>query len=246
MIGINLGVLGTVLFFIIFMYALRKVFPWLGRMGTAKHWMDFHIVCGVSAPIIIAFHASFKFNNIAGVAFWIMLAVALSGLGGRYLYAQIPQSLSAAKTSFGELESNEYQLADALKQQSVYSEEKIERIFAMPSADKVRKSSTLGSLGTMIVLDMKRPFQIAAMRRQGSSFGQIVRSVGGLFSTGNDEIENIVRLVRKKASLSKRILFLDRAERVFHLWHVIHRPFSYAFAVLAVIHIVNAIRLGYF
>jgi hypothetical protein len=246
MIGINLGVLGTVLFFIIFMYALRKVFPWLGRMGTAKHWMDFHIVCGVSAPIIIAFHASFKFNNIAGVAFWIMLAVALSGLGGRYLYAQIPQSLSAAKTSFGELESNEYQLADALKQQSVYSEEKIERIFAMPSADKVRKSSTLGSLGTMIVLDLKRPFQIAAMRRQGSSFGQIVRSVGGLFSTGNDEIENIVRLVRKKASLSKRILFLDRAERVFHLWHVIHRPFSYAFAVLAVIHIVNAIRLGYF
>ena len=82
LIGINLGVLGTVLFFIIFLYALRKVFPWLGRMGTAKHWMDFHIICGVTAPIIIAFHASFKFNNIAGVAFWIMLAVALSGIGG--------------------------------------------------------------------------------------------------------------------------------------------------------------------
>ena len=70
--------------------------------------------------------------------------------------------------------------------------------------------------------------------------------MGGLFSTGNPKIENIVKLVRKKASLSKRILFLDRAERVFHLWHVIHRPFSYAFAVLAVIHIVNAVRLGYF
>jgi hypothetical protein len=70
--------------------------------------------------------------------------------------------------------------------------------------------------------------------------------VGGLFSTGNDDIEIVIRLVRKKASLSKRILFLDQAERVFHLWHVIHRPFSYAFAVLAVIHIVNAVRLGYF
>ena len=58
------------------------------------------------------------------------------------------------------------QLADALKQQSVYSEEKIARIFAMPSADKVSKSSTLGALGTMILLDMRRPFQIAAMRRQ--------------------------------------------------------------------------------
>jgi hypothetical protein len=246
LIGINLGVLGTVLFFIIFMYALRKVFPWLGRMGTAKHWMDFHIICGVSAPIIIAFHASFKFNNIAGVAFWIMLAVAFSGIAGRYLYAQIPQSLSAAKTSFGELESNEYQLADALKQQSVYSEEKIARIFAMPTSENVKRSSILGSLGTMILLDISRPFQVAAMRRQAATFGQLVRSLGGLFSTGNPEIENIVRLVRKKASLSKRILFLDQAERVFHLWHVIHRPFSYAFAVLAVIHIVNSIRLGYF
>src|SRR5579862_3821379 len=135
LIGINLGVLGTFLFCIIFLYALRKVFPWLGRIGTAKHWMDFHIIAGVTAPVIIAFHASFKFNNIAGVAFWIMLAVALSGLGGRYLYAQIPQSLSAAKTSFGELESNEYQLAEALKEQSVYSEEKLGRIFAMPSAE---------------------------------------------------------------------------------------------------------------
>jgi len=246
LIGVNLGILGTVLFFIIFMYALRKVIPWLGRMGTAKHWMDFHIVCGVSAPIIIAFHASFKFNNIAGVAFWIMLAVAFSGIAGRYLYAQIPQSLSAAKTSFQELESNEDQLANALKGQSIYSEEKIARIFAMPSAEQIRKSSVLGSLGAMILLDVRRPFQVAAMRRQGSSFGQLMRSVGGLFSTGNPEIENIVRLVRKKAALSKRIMFLDQAERVFHLWHVVHRPFSYAFAVLAVIHIVNAIRLGYF
>jgi TRAP-type C4-dicarboxylate transport system permease small subunit len=246
LIGINLGVLGTVLFCIIFLYAFRKIIPALGRFGTAKHWMDFHIICGVSAPIIIAYHASFKFNNIAGVAFWIMLAVAFSGIGGRYLYAQIPQSLNAAKTSFQELESSEDQLADALKRQSIYTAEKLARIFAMPTAEHVRKSAALVTIGEMVVLDIRRPFQIAALRRQASSFGQMVRSFGGLFSTGNPDVERIVRLVRQKASLSKRILFLDQAERIFHLWHVIHRPFSYAFAVLAVFHIVNAIRLGYF
>ncbi len=246
LIGINLGVLGTVLFLIIFLYAFRKVFPWLGRIGTAKHWMDFHIVCGVTAPVIIAFHASFKFNNIAGVAFWIMLAVAFSGIIGRYLYAQIPQSLSVAKTSFQELEHNKDELSEALRRQSVYSEEKIARIFAMPTAEQIRKSALLVTLCQMIVLDVSRPFQIAALRRQASTFGQFMRSMGGVFSTGNPDTERIVGLVRKKASLSKRILFLDQAERVFHLWHVVHRPFSYAFAVLAAIHIVNAIRLGYF
>jgi hypothetical protein len=246
LIGINLGVLGTALFCIIFLYAFRKVVPWLGRIGTAKHWMDFHIICGVSAPIIIAFHASFKFNNIAGVAFWIMLAVAISGLAGRYLLAQIPQSLNAAKTALQELEVNDDELREALRRQSIYSAEKLSRMFALPTAEEVRKSSTLGTLWIMILLDIRRPFQIAAMRRQASGFGQTMLSMGGLLSTGDPEVERIVRLVRRKASLSKRILFLDRAERVFHLWHVIHRPFSYAFAVLAVFHIVNAVRLGYF
>jgi hypothetical protein len=246
LIGINLGVLGTVLFLIIFLYAFRKIIPALGRFGTAKHWMDFHIICGVSAPVIIAYHASFKFNNIAGVAFWIMLAVAVSGIAGRYLYAQIPQSLSAAKTAFQELDHNEDELSGALKRQTTYTAEKLSRMFAMPTAEEIRKKSLLATIGQMVLLDISRPFQIAALRRQASTFGQFVRSAGGLFSTGSPEIERIVRLVRQKSSLSKRILFLDQAERVFHLWHVIHRPFSYAFAVLAVIHIVNAIRLGYF
>ncbi len=246
LIGINLGILGTVLFLLIFLYAIRKVWPWLGRIGTAKHWMDFHVIFGVTAPIIIAFHASFKFNNIAGVAFWIMLAVALSGIGGRYLYAQIPRSLTAAQLSYRDLEASEDSLTDVLRSQSVYSQAKLEKIFAMPSAEHVRRSLAIVTLFEMVLLDVRRPFQIAALRREASTFAQSVRSIGGLLSTGNEEVEHVVSVVRQKASLSKRILFLDRTQRVFHLWHVIHRPFSYAFAVLAVIHIVNAIRLGYF
>ncbi len=246
LIGINLGIFGTVLFFVIFAYALRKVIPWMGRIGTARQWMDFHIIAGVTAPVIIAFHASFKFNNIAGVAFWIMLAVALSGIVGRYLYSQIPRSLNAAEISYNELEAGEDSLTDALRRQSVYTQEKLARIFAMPTAEHVRKTWAIVTISEMVLLDLRRPFQIAALRRDASTIGQSVRSFGGFFSTGNEEIERIVSLVRQKASLSKRILFLDRTQRVFHLWHVIHRPFSYAFAVLAVIHIINAVRLGYF
>jgi len=34
---------------------------WLGRcMGNSRHWLDFHVVLGTAAPIIIAFHSSFK------------------------------------------------------------------------------------------------------------------------------------------------------------------------------------------
>jgi hypothetical protein len=245
-IGLKLGILGTVLFAAIFLYAVRKALPWLGRLGTTKHWMDFHVVAGVTAPIVIAFHASFKFNNIAGVAFWVMLAVALSGIAGRYLYAQIPRSLGSAALTYNELHTQEREMAEALAGQSIYSSGQIEKILHMPTMDAVRGSPTAVVLGQMLILDFARLFRLAALRRKAVGWSVKVWTIGGLLSTGNSEVEQIVTIIRRKASLSKRILFLDRAQRLFHLWHVVHRPFSYAFVVLALIHIVNAVRLGYF
>lgn len=244
-IGINLGVLGTVLFFIIFLYALRKVIPILGRFGTAKHWMDFHVIAGVTAPIVIAYHASFKFHGIAGFAFWIMVLVAISGFIGRYLYAQIPRSLNAAELSLKDIQTNERELSEALFGQHVYSEAQLNRVLHVPSREHIKQIGPLLAIGEMIALDVRLPFQVAGLRRASSGFGVKLRSMGGLFSSGNTEVEDVVRLVRQKASLAKRVVFLDQSQRVFHLWHVIHRPFSYGFAVLAVFHIIVATGFGF-
>ena len=244
-IGLKLGILGTVLFFIIFLYALRKIIPWLGRFGTARHWMDFHVIAGVTAPIIIAFHASFKFRGIAGVAFWIMLAVALSGVIGRYLYAQIPRSLNAAELSLTELRMNEQELADALLGQSFFTADQLNRALHVPTAEHIQHIGALRAIGEMIALDVGLPLRVAGLRRSSSSFGTNLKSLGGLFSSGNTEVEVVVRMVRQKSSFSKRVVFLGQTQKVFHLWHVIHRPFSYAFAVLAIIHIVVVMGLGF-
>ncbi|MGH9679958.1 MAG: hypothetical protein ACRD4Y_08400, partial [Candidatus Acidiferrales bacterium] len=74
-IGINLGVLGVVMFLIIFLYPLRKKWTWLSKIGNSRHWLDFHVILGTAAPLVIALHSSFKFGGIAGMAFWIMTAV---------------------------------------------------------------------------------------------------------------------------------------------------------------------------
>lgn len=244
-IGIKLGILGVALFCIIFLYALRKVIPWLSRIGTARHWMDFHVIAGVSAPIVIAFHASFKFRGIAGVAFWFMLAVALSGIVGRYLYAKIPRSVTAAELSLNELQSNEAELGIALARQSVYSPDKLKRILDVPSPEHIRRIGPLLALGEMLLLDLRMPFQIAALRRSSSNFSERLRTCGGLFASSSTEVEQVVHIIRQKVSLSRRLIFLSHTQRVFHLWHVIHRPFSYAFAVLAILHILVVTGLGF-
>src|SRR5512140_934693 len=83
-IGLKLGIIGLGCFFIIFLYPLRKRWAWLKKQGSSRHWLDFHVVLGLTAPFIIAFHASFKFAGFAGMAFWIMLSVSISGVIGRY------------------------------------------------------------------------------------------------------------------------------------------------------------------
>lgn len=72
-----------------------------------------------------------------------------------------------------------------------------------------------------------------------------IGSVFGMLSQRNYLSEQVILLTHKQAVLSRRILFLSHAQQVFKLWHVVHKPFSYAFAVLAIAHIVVAMLLGF-
>ena len=97
----------------------------------------------------------------------------------------------------------------------------------------------------MFALDIARPFRVASLRRRVLGFGGVLLSLGGLLPSNNHELETVVQTVKRQATLSKRMVFLSRTQQVFQLWHVVHRPFSYAFVVLALLHIVTAMLLGY-
>ena len=244
-IGIKLGILGVLLFLIIFLYPLRKRIPWLARIGRSKHWLDFHVILGLTAPVVIAFHSSFKFHGIAGMAFWIMTAVALSGIVGRYIYAQVPRSLDSAEVSFKELEQQQQALASELASQRMIMPADLQWIARIPSAEQVRSMPLFRALLRMLAIDLARPFHVARLRRRVLGWGSILFSLGGLLRTDDEELEFVAQTARRKSSLSKRIAFLSRTQEVFHLWHVVHRPFSYSFALLALIHIGVALSLGY-
>ena len=244
-IAIKLGIVGAMLFGMIFLYALRKRIKWLGRIGSAKHWLDFHVIAGLTAPVLIAFHASFKFRGIAGMAFWIMLSVAISGVIGRYIYAQIPRSLSSAELSLKELAEIEEELSKDLSAQSSLSAQDFAPLLQVPTPAQVREMSAYRAILLMIVLDLCRPFHIARLRVRVLGWSRALPYFGGLIRTSREDLERAIGIARTKAALSKRIAFLSRSQQVFHLWHVIHRPFSYSFAVLALIHIVVVIALGF-
>lgn len=245
-IGLKLGMLGLALFLVIFLYPVRKRWAWLSRQGSSRHWLDFHVVLGLTAPVVIALHASFKFRGIAGIAFWIMFAVALSGIVGRYIYAQIPRSLSSAEITLKDLLAEQEGLSAELAKQRLFQPAHLAPLFAMPTADEIGMMSAVEMIWDMFWLDLARPFHVARLRLRALGFGGALATGFGLFATSNHDLERIIAAARQRAALSKRIAFLERTRKVFHLWHVVHRPFSYSFAVLALLHIGAVISLGFF
>jgi hypothetical protein len=245
-VGLYLGFFGVALFLGIFLYPIRKHWPWLATLGSTRHWLDIHILMGLTAPAIVAFHSTLKFKGLAGMAFWIMFAVSASGVVGRYLYGQIPRKVTTAELSMRELQDLQAHLQQQLAAQSLLPEADLRALLRLPDANRVARLPIVVAIVYMILLDVARRFRVARLRRHVLKGSASFTTLFGFLPTRQREVERAIHAAAEEAALSKRVLFLSRSQKVFHLWHVVHKPFSYAFAVLAMIHIGLQFVLGYF
>jgi hypothetical protein len=244
--GIRLGFTAAVIFIGLYLYPLRKRIRPMQRIGKTRHWLDFHVLLGLTVPVIVTFHSSLKLHGLAGMAYWIMIAIVLSGIVGRYLYSQIPRSVSAAELSLRELQEEAETLSRELHTQEVFSQDELAGILELPPPEQAASMPLPRALITMASLDLRRPWRVAALRRRVVSAGERWTTLGGLRHSGHEDLERIIDAASAQSWLTAKILFLNRAAEVFHLWHVIHRPFSYSFVILIAAHITMVMLMGYF
>lgn len=244
-IGLKLGILGACMFCFLALYPLRKRWQWLSRIGVTRRWLNVHILFGVSTPLIVTFHTSFRWHGVAGLAYWTMISVALSGFIGRYVYAKIPRSLNSAQLTADELQARNDQLARELAAQKFFTEADFAPLFALPPVQEIRSAGFLQALFILIASDLRRPLHIGRLRRRTLRPAQRLTTLGGLLPSSDARLETIIRNVRQQSRLRFMTAFLHRTERIFHWWHVIHRPFSISFAALILIHISVALSVGF-
>jgi hypothetical protein len=203
-------------------------------------------VLGIAAPVVITFHAAFKMRGIAGIAYWIMIAVMLSGFVGRYLYSQIPRRINAAELSLQEMLSMTDQLTEQLESQSLVSAVELKPLLAAPMKEEVDGLSVISALLLMFWYDVRRPFLVARVRRRSMSATGKILTAGGLLPSRERNLEKVIDLARRRSWMATKISFLFKTQQVFHLWHIVHRPFSYTFAILVGIHVTVVVLMGYF
>lgn len=139
--GRAFGIVGAALMTIMLLYSVRKRVKPLRKAGPLSIWLDFHIFCGVIGPLLIILHSSFKVQGLVALSFWSMIAVALSGVAGRYLYLQIPRTRAGDERTLADVEQESSQLSARLRELGLDEKRlrELDTIAAVPGTWQRRK-----------------------------------------------------------------------------------------------------------
>ncbi|MDH3612429.1 MAG: pyridine nucleotide-disulfide oxidoreductase [Gammaproteobacteria bacterium] len=238
-LGYWLGIIGGSMMLILILYPLRKRIRALRFLGRTAHWFQIHIVLGVLGPVLVLYHSNFSLGSFnSQVALYCMLAVAVSGVIGKYLYAHIHNGLYGGKASLKDLRDN---LAESLENSHGLATllprftSKLEALAA-----EAQGCSITGKLSMRVSLSWSlRKYAIwislsrAAHRElqaHAVASPAVARDFDKLKKATSTYIRNFVQLTTRVAQFT---LF----ERLSSLWHVLHMPLFLMMVISALLHV---------
>lgn len=215
--GHGLGIVGTLLIAIgVFGYIYAKRTLRFERIVRLKYLLEFHIFLCTLGPIMVLFHTTFKFGGIVSIGFWSMTLVVLSGILGRYIYVQIPRTMSGRELSLKEIED------DLRVQLTTLASDHLGNEHSGPIFDLLSGSDLLNPEVPGVI---KNSIQKAGISRSHRREAQAS--------------------LRRMKTILRRIRRLDRMRALFHYWHVIHKPFALIMLVIVLLHVAVTLSMGY-
>lgn len=234
--GLLYGYLGAGMMILMLVYSLRKRIRFLERLGSLQGMLQFHIFLGIMGPLLIVLHTSFKVQGLVAVSFWSMVAVALSGFFGRYLYLQIPRNIQGSELSLQELDRLKNDKVNNLRSRFALEDSAVTKLEGVTTRFATEFSG--GALKATLLLLVNDLFRAIARRR-------FVRDVMRAVPLPKKELHEFTRLAFERALLLRRVNLLSQIHQIFHYWHVIHKPFAIIMYLIMLVHIGVAIWMGY-
>jgi hypothetical protein len=227
-IWLDIGWAGAFLMLIMHVYSLRKKFNFMHEWGMLKHWLDFHIFCGIVGPILITFHSTFKLGGLVSISYWSLIFVALSGVFGRYIFGLVPRGIAGKELAIEEMELRydyiTYKVQTFYRNaQSLSSLVDKYVTIAMWSDEKIMKS-----IRNMLKHKYMNYIELRKLNRLLKKRIKLVKE---------DRIE-FINILKQKLQLNRRIHFLQSAHRLFQFWHKIHIVLTVVIYFIVIIHIV--------
>jgi hypothetical protein len=239
--GYWLGVAGGVTMLFLFTYPLRKRWKVTYNWGATKNWFVVHMVLGVLGPWLILLHSTFSVRSTnAAVALYAMIAVALSGVVGRFLFVRLNTDLRGEKASLASLRQ-------ALDAQHRSADVQLQHLPEVMAALRTFEDSCLVGQGRTLAGHVRIMLTLPVQRRQ------VEHSCKALLQEGLKQVSKDQHWSKPQAMARYRELreatldytaSVQRAaqyqtfERLFSLWHLAHVPFVWVLVLCAIFHVV--------
>ena len=233
-IGHGLGILGSLMMITMFIYSIRKRIRFFRNWGKLPTWLNYHIFLGIAGPILVTFHTALKFGGLVSISYWSMVAVALSGFIGRYIYIKIPHHVSGKELTKDEFKKQLHTMTHTFKSDFDLSDKTINKILLLSGAEKIEKRGLLG-IFTIFFMDITGWFKWQGIKNEIQKSSTISKS----------EIHQFKHSLKHIVKMDRQIAFWKAAQSLFHYWHVIHKPFAYTMVVIMIIHVVVVVTMGY-
>ena len=235
-----MGLGGGVGMLLLLSYPMRKHLGFMRRTGPAGHWFFGHMVLGVAGPVLILLHSGFHIGSLnAGVAFYSMVVVALSGVVGRFLYLRVHRSLNGEKETLAQLRLK-LALDNSAAARLRFAPRVVERCRAFEHyALEQRMRTGFEVVRAMFLLPWVRWTTEWACR------AELRRRLVAVAHTENwsrRQLHSRLKLARRVArdylAGAQRVAMFAAWDRLFSWWHVAHVPFVYILAISAVVHVI--------
>ncbi|MBT3254162.1 MAG: hypothetical protein HN995_09750 [Candidatus Marinimicrobia bacterium] len=231
--GHGVGFLAAFFMFLLWLYIIRKRWNRLRGVGRLSQWLKYHMWFGIVAPLLAGYHAAFKFEGLIGVMYWAMIAVMLSGIVGRYLYGHIPRRRDGHEMSMKQINTEKASKLRSLQMEFGISPEDINKLQGL--TPQLSGAGTLVSLYHLAVFDVKRRYQL----------NHILKDFELRYGVSKQNLVFFKATIEKQLIMSQRVIVLDAVSKVFHWWHVIHKPFAYAIFIVLTLHIILTLSFGF-
>lgn len=232
-VGLAAGLIACSLFAWNLMYLVKRSSRAGKRIpGTLRTWLGSHVFTGLMALLCVLAHAGFSARpTVGGHAMVALLVVVATGLIGRYLYAFIPHAANGTESGLEDLRG---QLA------SVSAEwDRDGRGFGTRVREHVEDLIAVGRwhpglfsrIGALVSGQVKLRRSLNQLRHQGHREGIPAR-----------EVRHILMLARRAYNLTLLVTHYEEIRAVLSSWRYFHRWLGVLLVLLAIVHIITAIR----
>jgi hypothetical protein len=238
-IGYTLGIVGGSAMLLLLVYPARKHWSWLSRIGSVKHWFQFHMVLGVAGPLCILYHSNFSFGATnSNAALLAMIIVSSSGIVGRYFYARIHSGLYGHKMSHAELRAS----AEELREKVAGSTFVPGMLTELEAADKrmmARSSAPLRVLLRPLTVTPRMWFERMRVTRRAVRELRAAAANSRVVAERHAHFEKAIRrYIARRLQATRAMVEFTAYERLFSLWHMLHLPLFFILLIAGIVHVI--------